>query len=347
MKTKYLIPIVVLLAVVVFLTGCATGMTPSSWDGMTADAAYAYISGKTNVYAVDLETHAEAWRFTVKAGVYSAPVLTSDGQLIVGGYDHVLYSLDPKDGSTNWQFTEAHDRWIGTPLVANDTIYAQNADYILYALNLDGKKLWQFKADQSLWGTPVSDGSYIYFGSLGGRIYAVDASTGKLAWEIKKTGGAVLGSPVLNNGTLYFSLFTGSLVAVNARSGDILWQYELNSWAWSGPLLDGDTLYLGDGGGSLYALSLAGDLLWKQELDGAIVSQPLLASGELAVGTDTGSLYFVSLDGQDIHNVSLDGQLYGPLLSAGTLVLASPTGGEPLLVAMENGAQAWSFTPAK
>jgi outer membrane protein assembly factor BamB len=169
MKTKLILPIAALIALSLFLGGCATGMTPSSWNGMTADADYVYVSGGTNVYAVNLETHAEAWRFPVKATVFSAPVLTADGQLLVGGYDHVLYSLDPADGSENWRFDQARDRYIGSPLVANEMIYAPNADYTLYAVDLDGDPLWSFKADQSLWGTPVTDGEFVYFGTLGGR----------------------------------------------------------------------------------------------------------------------------------------------------------------------------------
>jgi len=38
-------------------------------------------------------------------------------------------------------------------------IYAPNADYNLYALDLKGQLQWTFEADQSIWGAPVSDGT--------------------------------------------------------------------------------------------------------------------------------------------------------------------------------------------
>ena len=65
-------------------------------------------------------------------------MLTPDGQLIVGGFDKKLYSLNPQTGQSNWQFTDAHDRFFGGVLVVNNMIYAPNADYNLYALNLKG-----------------------------------------------------------------------------------------------------------------------------------------------------------------------------------------------------------------
>jgi outer membrane protein assembly factor BamB len=346
MKKKIFISITVLLLLAVFLGGCATGMTPSSWYGMTADSEQAYVAGGANVYAIDLNTQAEVWRFPIKLTVFAAPVLTTDGQLLVGGYDHVLYSLDPADASENWQFTGARDRWIGSPLVANDTIYAPNADYNLYALNLDGELLWSFKADQSLWGTPVTDGELIYFGSLGGRVYALDAATGELVWKVENEG-AILGSLVLADGRLFTSLFSGSLVAFDTRDGDMLWQETLDSGAWSGPLLEADTLYVGDRDGSLYAFSLSGKKLWQKSLDGAIVSSPILMDGELAVGTDAGKVYFISLDGNDSRNISVEGKVYSPLLTAGTYLLITPTAGDSTVIALEEGAESWSFTPEK
>ncbi len=56
---------------------------------------------------------------------------------------------------------------IGGVLVANNMIYAPNADYNLYALDLKGQLQWTFAADQSIWGAPVSDGTNVYFGTLG------------------------------------------------------------------------------------------------------------------------------------------------------------------------------------
>ncbi len=57
-------------------------------------------------------------------------------------------------------------------LVTKDTIYATNADYNLYALSFTGTLKWvtPFQADQAIWGSPVSDGTNVYFGTLGRQV---------------------------------------------------------------------------------------------------------------------------------------------------------------------------------
>lgn len=348
MKTKLILPLAALLAAAILLGGCATGMTPSSWPGMTVSEEYVYIAGGTNVYAVNLQTYAEAWRFPIKANAFAAPVLTKDGQLIVGGYDHVLYSLDPATGTENWSFT-ARDRWIGSVLVTDDTIYAPNADYNLYALDLNGQPKWEkpFEADQSIWGTPVTDGQNIYFGTLGRWMFAVSAQRGVEVWRTQ-LNGAILGTPVLHNGVLYIGLFDSALVALDAQTGDLLWQAPLESWVWTGPVLANDVLYFGDGAGNFYAYSLDGNLLWKKPLRGAIVGQPAVTAEGLVVATDSGTIYYLSFDGEVLRTTAVAGAVYSSVVPAGSVFLVAPSKGESLLLALDqNGVQVWTFNPAK
>jgi outer membrane protein assembly factor BamB len=315
---------------------------------MTADAERVYISGGANLYAVNLETHAESWRFSVKANVFAPPVLTEDGQLIVGGYDNVLYSLNPATGVENWSF-KARDRWIGAVLASGDSIYAPNADYRLYAFDLNGNQKWEkpFQADQSIWGAPVTDGKNVYFGTLGRWMFAVSAQDGTEVWKTE-LDGAILGTPVLNDGVLYVGLFDSAFVALDAQDGGILWQKPIDSWVWAGPVLVDEALYFGDGDGKVYAYSLEGDLLWKQELNGAVVGKPAVTTDGLVVATDSGNIYYLSFDGEVLRTASVSGAVYSSLLPSGAFVLVSPTDGENLLLALdENGAQAWNFTPAK
>jgi eukaryotic-like serine/threonine-protein kinase len=353
MKTKYLVLIGVLLALTVILSGCATGLTASSWPGVTADDQKAYIAGGPFVYAVNLETGAEAWRFPEKASAaspfFAAPVLTADGQLIVGGFDHKLHSVNPQTGAENWQFSEARSRFIGSALLLGDMIYAPNADYNLYAVTMLGKLQWVFKADQSIWGTPVTDGTNLYFGTLGRKVYAVNAATGTEVWK-QTVEGAVLGSPVLgSNGLLYVATYSGSLYALDPATGNTRWQKTASSWIWSAPALDGSSLYFGDGQGTFYSFDAdTGTQNWSLPLNGTILNTPLISDGKIVIGTEAGNLYTLSLDGTIISTGSVDGKIYAPPVAAGALILVAPTGGAASLVALDSaGATKWSFTPAK
>ena len=353
MKTKYLVLIGLLLTLAVVLSGCASGLTASAWPGVTADATNAYIAGGPYVYAVDLQTGAQVWRFPEKASAaspfFATPMLTPDGQLIVGGFDKKLYSLDPKTGKSNWQFIDARDRWIGGAFVTDKMIYAPNADYKLYALDLQGKLQWSFEADQAIWGTPVSDGTNVYFGTLGKKVYAVNAQTGKLVW-MQILDGAVLGSPVVGSeNELFVGTYGATLYALNTANGKTLWSKPASSWIWSGPVLDGTNIYVGDANGTFSAYPADGAAkLWTQELNGAIVGSPLINGDTLVVGTEAGNVYFIDRAGQNVHPITVSGKVYATPIAAGTLVLVAPTSGDAILVALDqNGTVKWSFIPAK
>jgi eukaryotic-like serine/threonine-protein kinase len=360
MKTKYLFLIGLMLILAVVLGGCATGLAASSWPGLATDANNVYIASGPYVYAVNLQTGVEVWRYPAKAATatpyYATPALTPDGsQLIVGSFDHKLYSLNPLSGAQNWVFDRAKDRWIGGTLITDDTIYAVNADYNLYAISFSGTAKWvtPFRADQAIWGSPVTDGTNIYFGTLGRHVYAVNAQTGQKAW-VQTVDGAVLGSPVLvpSTSSLYVSTYGGVLVSLNTGNGNILHQEKASSWIWSGPAQDDTHVYTGDGSGLVYAFPLTGaGQAWTQQLNGTIIGSPLVIGTTVVVGTEAGTVYFMDNTGQNIRTVFTDtGKIYAtPVADAsGTLILVAPTGGANPLIALDlTGATKWKFTPVK
>jgi outer membrane protein assembly factor BamB len=352
MKIKPVVFIAAFLALSLLLTGCASGLSASSWAEVIADADNAYLAGGSYVYAVSLANGSQVWHYPDKASsnpFYALPALTPDGQVIVGGFDHNLYSLDQKSGKQNWVFSQAHDRWYGGVLVDGGTIYAPNADYNLYALDLHGNLKWAFQADQSLWAAPVSDGQRVYFGTLGRKVYAVDASTGKLVW-VKEVNGAILGSPALEpTGTLFVGTYGGSVIALQASNGQVLWSHPSSSWIWAGPTLEGDALLVGDSNGTLYDLDPSGGQeRWHQYLNGSILSSVASDGKYVVAGTEDGNLYFYNLAGNAIRNITISGKLYTAPVIAGNTILIAPTGASNVLVAYDqNGVQKWAFPPAK
>ncbi|MBA4380035.1 MAG: hypothetical protein C0393_05030 [Anaerolinea sp.] len=353
MKIKIFVLILVLLVSSLLLSGCAKGLTPSSWPGVLTDGETAYIASAAHVYAVSLEDGSEVWRFPEKADAkksfFATSVLTPDGQLIVGGYDHILYSLNPQNGQVNWQFEAARDRWIGSVLVANDLIYAPNADYNLYVLNLRGQLQWKFEARQALWAAPVTDGQRIYLGSLDHKLYALDAHASKVIWE-KSLGGAILNPPLLGgDGLLYVSTFGGDTFALDTAKGGQRWKFTADNLVWSTGTLNAGELYFGDALGNIYALNAStGAQDWSLQPNGPILGAPLVVGDILVFGTESGDLFAVDAQGKNAWTQAIGGKLYGPPVAGGDLILVASVEGQSLLVALDQtGAQKWAFTPVK
>ncbi len=363
MKPKLFLLIAAALGLSVALSACATGLSPSSWSGLSADADKAYLANGSYVYAVNLKDGTQAWRFPKSGGgpFFTTPVLTPDGQqVIVGGFDNKLYSVNTADGSQKWVFDQARDRWIGAALVTSDTIYAPNSDYNLYALDLNGNPQWTFTADESLWSAPVTDGQSIYFGSLGRKLYAVDAKGGKQVW-VKTLDGAVLGSPALGpNGSLYVDTYAGTVYALDTAKGNIQWQQKVSGNLWAGPVLNGSTLLLCDMNGTFYMLDAGtGKELNRQKLVGTVLGTPLVTGDGAVVATEgiqadgkyTGSVYFLDATGATLHNPTVSGKVYTSPVAAGSLILVAPMvsdATQPILIAYDaSGTQKWPFVPQK
>jgi len=363
MKVKHLVLISLAALLAGLLSACTNGSVGSSWPGMTADEDAVYLSGGAYVYAIRLNDGTEMWHYPEKADnkrlFFAAPVLTPDGQLIVGsgGSNYTLYSLNPKNGSENWGFGEAKDRWVGSPLVGDDIIYAPNSDGELYALDFNGKRLWTFTAGGPLWAQPISDSQLIYVASLDHRLYAIDPQSPtdnegrkEAAWAIE-LDGAIAGAPAAStDGLLYVGSVGASLTAIDMASHDIRWSAPTDKGVWSGPTLDGKTLFFGDLSGKFYSLNAEdGSRNWEpQQPDGSIVGSPSVMAGYVIFTTETGSVYALDRNGETAWTKMVGGKIYTAPLTAGDLILVAPMQAEFLLAALDkDGHQAWTFQPQK
>jgi len=338
------------------LTLSACGQAPvNNWPGLAVDEAKAYLASGSFVFAIDLQSHNEVWRFPAKADnslhYYANPVLTPDGQLLIGsaGTNHAFSSLNPDTGKENWPapFTKAKGEWIASPLVFNDLIYAPNADGSLYVLKLDGSLVDSVELGGKLWSTPVSDGKKIYVASLDHHLHVIDPANLKDN-ATADLGGAIPDGLTVGADGVYVGTFASKLEFVDSN-GQHRALADAAGWIWGAPALDGETLYYADLEGNVYSLDLAtGKQNWSGvKPDGPIAASPLVIGDKIVVATEAGSL--VVLDREGKFNVyPVGGKIYTTPVLAGDLILVAPYQAEVALVALDvNGKQAWTFTPAK
>lgn len=353
---RFVLVLSIMLAAVL-LSSCASGSAArggTSWPGLAADAQQAYVADGSYVYAINLTDGKEVWRYPEKASssslFFAPPVVTEDGQLLIGseGNDHALRSIDLKTGKEKWTkpFTAAKDRWIASPLVYQNTIYAPNADGNLYILSMDGEYMDAVNLGGALWSAPVSDGTYIYVTSLDHHFHAVDISTRKVTQEID-LGGAIPGGPSVGSDGLYVGTFSKKLEALSNGNHKAL--AEASNWIWGTPALDGETLYYADLDGNVYSLDLATDKQnWSVKPDGPIVASPLIVGDQIIVVTEAGTVVSLDPDGKNNWTREVGGKIYSNIVNSGELILVSPVSGDFHVAALDlDGKLVWPFTPEK
>ena len=356
MNTKRLILISLLALGALFLSACSGTAVSNNWHGVAADAEHAYLASGSFVYAVDLTNGKEVWRYPAEANskllFYANPVLTADGQLLIGsaGTNHPFVSLNPATGKENWteSFTKGKGAWLASPLVVDDTIYAPNTDGFMYVLGLDGKEVSDpIELGGALWSAPTTDGSSLFVTSLDHHLHIVDPANGVSDQSID-LGGAAPSSPVIGENGVYAGSFASTIEFVQSN-GDHKVIATTNNWIWGSPVLDGDTLFYADLNGKVFSLDIAsGNQNWEAVQSDAIVASLLLAGDQLYVATEAGNLIALDRDGKTIWEKSVGGKVYTTPVAAGDLILVAPYQAEFSLAAYDAaGKQAWTFIPEK
>jgi outer membrane protein assembly factor BamB len=344
-----------ILAVALLLSGCGGVVLPSGYPGVSSDQDTAYLAFNQFTYAVNLSNGTQKWRFPDKGSAnetfFNTPALSADGQLIVGSYNNKLYSLDPASGVQKWEFS-ATDRFVGSPLITPQGIYAPSADNHLYALDFSGKVLWTFATHGPDWSKPTTNDqcNCIYLASMDHNLYSLDAKSGALLWKTD-LGSAMVGTPAWGpDNTLYIGNFGSEMVAVNAQDGSVRWKTTLQGWAWGGPILNGADLYFGDLKGNFYSVQASdGKIVWKINSDGAITGSPLVTPDGIYFTTDAGSLYAINGNSSVKWTQPVGGKIYSSPVLAGNMILVTPVGTDGVLYAYNsNGGQVWpKFIPPK
>lgn len=369
------------------LTGCSgRRFASTSWPGVAVDGNLAYLAFNQEVFALDPGVQRHEWSFpsspdAKSPAYYGAPAVT-DGVLVVGGYDNVLYGIDRVTRAVRWNFNRATGLYIGSPVVFGGRVFAATAGNELYALDLEeldrlgwvekadesrrvreqAAVIWEFSARHGIWSAPLVTTDTLYVTSLDHHVYALETDTGREMWATELPG-AMAGSPVLSDDgeTLYVGNFDHHLYALDASSGQQRWQVKGNGWIWGRPVLAGEKLFFGDLAGYLHCVQPGtGEVLWQEQVADAIRGEPVFdqASGRLYVtGRRVANPGNVSTRGTIL---ALEAESYRILWEQATteaiytspalldeMLLVAPAQGTVLLqvYSAETGVKQWEFAP--
>jgi outer membrane protein assembly factor BamB len=361
MKKLLLITILALLALGL---GACTGrrVVAAGWSGVTADEETVYFSYGPQAYAVSLKNGVQKWQYPSEpiAGVdfYAAPAFTPDGeQLILVSYKNEIHSVDPANGVKNWSNSVPADkrsaiRFIDSPLVTDQGIFAPASNNTLYAMDLDGGFQWEYRTEDPLWASPIwSDNcECIYQVSMDRYLYALDPVDGSLLWKSEDLGGPIVSPPAISeSGLIIISTFNNEVIALDESSHDVEWRFSTSDWAWASPVIDNEQVYVSDISGVFYALELAtGVINWQIPVAGGIYDAPVVIDDLIYFSTEESSLVVVSNDGVIQRNQPIEGKLYAGPVTSGDKLLLAPSESEYYLIAMNlNGVQTWGYPPAE
>jgi outer membrane protein assembly factor BamB len=237
------------------------GQLSASSPAVTVNTVYVTIlaSGHPKdpgrVVALNSANGAIRWWRALPSPSESSPLIDR-GHLFFGSQDGAVYALKDSNGSVIWTY-RARGSVKASPTLSGDVLYFGDYSGRLQAISEQtGRPLWVSKSEGALLGsgTFYSTAAVVYgrvfLGNTDGRIYAYDASTGRLDWAVQ-TGAYVYASPAVTNApnlgpTIYIGSYNGIFYALNARSGHISWQFNAHGRISGSATIVGRTVYFAD-----------------------------------------------------------------------------------------------------
>jgi eukaryotic-like serine/threonine-protein kinase len=171
-----------------------------------------YLAGRLGyLYAINLKTGEERWKFATKD--FANGLVVADGVVYFQDYKGQIYSVDAKTGQETPNSRKAGQA--GTLLAIDDnTIYfGGRAEDDIHAMDATTRKsTWRFETSEPC-NSPALAGGIVYVTCDDGKLYALDAKTGKKRWSTKALKPE-LSAPTVADGAIYFLSDDGRLHAV-------------------------------------------------------------------------------------------------------------------------------------
>ncbi|HWX35856.1 MAG TPA: PQQ-binding-like beta-propeller repeat protein [Steroidobacteraceae bacterium] len=256
----------------VYAVDTSTGVL--HWKFSTGDIVHAspaiangtvYIgSWDSNLYALDAESGQEKWRFKGgedpvvhnQVGFQSSPAVV-DGVVYTGCRDGHVYALDANTGRKKWDYSTAKNWVNATPAVRDGVVYAGTSfGWNLHALDArTGRERFTFHAGGEIFSSAALAGDLAYFGAANGRLYAIDAKTGKLAWQFQTEASKADPMKVLKpDGSLDDEAIFAHYFHDSQDMALAMYRMFSVGGVWSSPAVDKGVVYFGSTDGYLYAL---------------------------------------------------------------------------------------------
>ena len=357
------------LAVLVSLPACREGQAQAA----PAQDSSMFRGGpsRTGVYSASPGSALVGlqWRFMTDGDVISSPTVA--GQTVyVGSGDGRLYALDRTAGTRKWAFA-ARNPIPSSPAVGGGAVYFGTRDGQFFAVDAaSGRQRWKVSTGPLVpwpWGhesgdvytsSPAFANGVVYFGAGDGRVYAVDAATGKERWRAQ-TGGRVRASPAVDASRVYVGAADGRVYAFDRASGAERWKFDtegvkLNSGGFgydrrtvqSSPAVSNGTVFVGARDGWIYAIDAAtGTERWRFDHKISwINTSPAIVDGVVYAGSSDAQ-FVQALDaatGKELWRTTTGTTWSSPAV-AGDIVYAGDGMGRLHALDRKSGKALWSF----
>ena len=283
------------------------------------------------LYAVDLATGKQRWRYATSGAVQESSPCVHNGTVYIGDLNGVFHAVDASTGKARWTF-KADAEIKSSPNCSGNKVYFGSYDQNLYCLSADtGALLWKYATEGPVHCTPALDKTRVYISGCDETFRAIDAASGKQIYELPM--GAYTGaSAALRDDHAYAGTFGNEVLGIDLLRHDVQWSYKHATRSfpfYSSAAVTEDRVVLGGRDKMVHCIERStGKEIWTFTTRSRVESSPLIAGNRVYVGSNDGLLYVLELaSGKKLWDFTAGAPLSAsPAASQGLLVIGSQDG---------------------
>jgi eukaryotic-like serine/threonine-protein kinase len=304
------------------------------------------------------------WKFKIGQAFIASPVVDNN-VVFIGGLDSILYALDLPTGKIRWKF-HCRGPIRSAATVSNDYLFLCGGDGFIYGLDKNsGKRLWAFSTMGGILGErrydaadyfdsrPVVSGENVYCGGGDGRLYAIQASTGKMIWNFR-ADDIIHTTPVIATDRIIFGSSDGNVYSINQADGRLLWKFKSvghrnfpKGEMQGSPVVSGNLVFIGSRDYNLYALDVtSGYGHWNKQFPMGWATALTATDTALFVGTSDDRLLLCvdPRSGRELWRLNAGFNIFGPPAIFEDNVYVGTQMGKLFEVDRKSGKINWTFT---
>ena len=269
----------------------------------------------------------EIWERDLSAGTGAGTPLLLDSIVLGGNLRGDLYACDIRTGKSigSVRLTDAVP---GSPVLDQNVVVmpSSGSQESLIAYNLTtGHVVWR-KSYGEVEMSPLLMSGGVYFGTLTGKAYCLDASMGNLVWKFEipenMRFNGFRSSPSANDSLVFFGCDDGSLYALRAKDGSLSWRSLVDEPIMGGSALASGTVIVATTHGSIVAFDAGtGKQRWDYRTGAPIFSSPAVCNDTLVIGGIDGYVRALRVgDGTLLWQTSVEGPVNAAAAIAGDKV---------------------------
>jgi outer membrane protein assembly factor BamB len=284
-----------------------TGRTESAMfgGGASYDDGKVYVTtGLGEVAALEADSGKQLWSVKPAGPLRGSPTIAF-GAVFVMTQDNRIHALNAADGALLWNESGSSGQTgvfgVAAPAAGQGTVIAGYSTGEVSAYRYEnGRTLWSDALARTSISTqvgvltdvdadPIIDAGRVFALGQGGRMAAYELVSGQRIWELNLAG---ISTPAIAGDWIFTLTDDARLLCIARSSGRIRWITQLarfknekkkkNPIFWTGPVLAGSRLWLGNSRGQLFSASVTdGALSSFAELDNPVTLSPVVAGGTL------------------------------------------------------------------